>query len=478
MDLIRRNLFISFIVLLFLLSLVTNWYYELSVLLLAATVFTTLDKLGKGIVLRELVVLHAVFACLIMPIVGYEVYNQHNRLARSFLKYMIVPKEQYFGFVLPAVSAFALAICWPITKNDHTLDEGATFQHLVREVKKKLATYPLAGTVLIVIGILMFYITEYLPVGFKFVANLFYSGCFSGVLYIYYSPSSRSKKLLLLLFALFILWTAVQSGVFTIIAYMGITLFSFFFIGKRSPFWKKLLACLVSVLFLFIIQNIKSGFRKVAWKSNFSGNKTEVFSDIAYDKLSNLDKLIDVNTLFPTYIRTNQGFNIALVMRWVPAFQNFDGGSRLALITASSLVPRLFWPDKPEAGGQESMHYFTGWRIRGFSTNVSPIGEAYGSFGVWGGICFMFSLGIFIRWVYKKVFVIALRTPLLVLWIPVLFFQVTYSMETDTLQILNSLLKSAFFIWLLYKAFPSWFGVIKKNARSLHIANRNRNIPA
>jgi hypothetical protein len=181
--------------------------------------------------------------------------------------------------------------------------------------------------------------------------------------------------------------------------------------------------------------------------------------------------------LFPAYLRVNQGYNITLVMRRIPSVQAFDDGKRLAMTAASSLVPRVLWPDKPQAGGVESMLYFTGLRIVGWSTNVSPIGEAYGSFGVMGGILFMFFLGIFIRAVYKKVFTIALKLPLLILWIPVLFFQTTYSMETDTLQILNSLLKGALFIWLLYKAFPSWFGVPKRSGLP-HLRRPNQNLTA
>jgi hypothetical protein len=44
----------------------------------------------------------------------------------------------------------------------------------------------------------------------------------------------------------------------------------------------------------------------------------------------------------------------------------------------------------------------------------------------------------------------------------VLFYQVTYAAETDSLQVFNSLTKSAFFIWLLYRQWPQWFGVEKK----------------
>ena len=46
--------------------------------------------------------------------------------------------------------------------------------------------------------------------------------------------------------------------------------------------------------------------------------------------------------------------------------------------------------------------------------------------------------------------------------LPVLFYETTSSAETDTLQIINSIVKSAFFIWLLIKFLPQWFGIEKK----------------
>jgi hypothetical protein len=108
------------------------------------------------------------------------------------------------------------------------------------------------------------------------------------------------------------------------------------------------------------------------------------------------------------------------------------------------------------------MKYYTGYVIEGWSTNVGPLGEAYGSFGVLGGIIYMTLMGAFVRWSYRKVFLIANRIPLLLFWIPVLFYQVTYALESDTLQILNSLFKAAFFIWILTKFVPHWFGIAKK----------------
>ncbi|WP_315819863.1 hypothetical protein [Paraflavitalea speifideaquila] len=188
------------------------------------------------------------------------------------------------------------------------------------------------------------------------------------------------------------------------------------------------------------------------------------------ETIKNGDLLFEERAVFNTYIRTNQGFNVALVMRRIPSYQPYDNGNNLFKVMAASIVPRFLWPDKPEAGGKFNMKYYAGYSIKGWSTNIGPLGEAYGSFGVVGGILFMFLLGIFIRWSYKLVFTISKRIPLLICWIPVLFYQITYSGETDTLQILNSLVKSAFFIWLLYKLLPGWFGIEKqKNSKKSFI---------
>ena len=127
---IRSNLFLSSLVFSFLFSLVTNWYTEISIFLFVITIFSILDKLGKGLVLRELVVLHSIFICLIMPLVGYNVYNYDNYLARMFYRFMQVPEDTYFGFTLPAICAFSMAMCFPVMKNKQILDEGKLIQKI------------------------------------------------------------------------------------------------------------------------------------------------------------------------------------------------------------------------------------------------------------------------------------------------------------------------------------------------------------
>ena len=464
MNKFKAYIFSIFQIVILILSLLTDWYMELISALVISILVSMLDKLGKGIVLREMIAFHTCFVCLVMPKIGYDFYPYANYMSRRWVRFMPVQEEIYMQFALPAVALFSVILCWPILKKKFS-DEGQYMKGIIARVKEKLLAPSMhkRGVYLLVIGVFCFFVADYLPVAVRFIFLLFYFSAFAAILYVFFSPSFKYKVPILILFILFIVAQALNSGMFTIVAYMGITIFSFLFIGKQVSFWKKLVFFVAGTFALILIQSIKPDFRRTTWKSEFEGNKGEVFIDLLTEKLTS-GELFTQDAFFWIYYRTNQGYNVALVMRRIPYLQPHDGGKTLALNAASSLVPRFLWPDKPEAGGKFNMKYYAGVNLRGWSTNIGPLGEAYGSFGVTGGILFMGLLGFFIRWAYMRVFSIARKLPVLVCWLPVLFYQVTYSAETDTLQIMNSLIKSAFFIWLLYKFMPGLLGAVKKRS--------------
>lgn len=470
---VRHYIFSIIQIVIFILSLFTDWYAILSISLSVLVLIMILDKLGKGIVLREIIALHSSFVCLIMPVVGYDVYTRDNSLARIYVRYMMVSEDVYFTFALPASTAFIIALCWPMNKK-HSSDHGIFFQEIIARTKRILFQpfMKKSSMQILAIGTTMFFVSGYLPGSLQFVFLLFYFASFAGLLYLYYTPAFRSKWLILSLFILFILFNALRSGMFTIVAYMGLTLFSFFFLGKKTSFLRKTVVFVFCAFCLLVIQSIKPAYRKLVWRG-YQGNQAELFVNLATDKIMTGDFLSE-KAFFPIYYRANQGFNVALVMRRFPLVKPHDNGRNLMLAAASALVPRFLWPDKPEAGGKFNMKYYANVTLKGWSTNIGPLGEAYGSFGVTGGIIFMFFLGLFIRWAYQRLFSLSRRIPLLICWIPVLFYQITYSAETDTLQILNSLIKSAFFIWLLYKFLPPWFGTLSNRER----VTRNSKIPS
>jgi len=438
------------------LSLITSIYTELTIAITLLVLFMVIDKLGKGIVLRESTAMLYVLTCLFMPMIGYMYYSASNPLARLWYKYMTVPETAYFSFALPAVAFFCLTLTWPLNIADSD-DEGFALKDIIERIRQVLSSKKNEGLLVMFVGVIAGRLANILPGGLQFFANLFFFSSFAGLLYIYFDRNVKNKKWLMGGFLAFIAYNALASGMFTIVAYMGITIYSFFLIASSPSLFKKTILLFVGIFFIIVLQNTKLAFRQFTWKQSYGGNKITLFGSLFAENLQK-GNLFENRAFFTIYSRMNQGYNVALVMRRIPKFQKHDNGVNIVKALASSVVPRFLWPDKPEAGGKFNMKYYTNITLRGWSTNIGPLGEAYGAFGITGGIAYMFVLGAFIRWAYRKVFIYSRVSPLLICWIPVLFYQVTYSGETDTLQIMNSLIKSAFFIWILHKFLPAWFG--------------------
>lgn len=454
----HKYLFSIFIGIIFILSLVSDWYLELSISLTLVLVFWILDKLGKGLVLRETVSLFYAVTCLIMPLVGYKYYGRNNTLSRIWVKSMIIPREAYFGYALPAIALFCFFLTFPLRGGD---DDGDAFADTIARIRKQLSGMDrkLFLILYLAASLVFSFLTGALPDALQFVAFLVYISSFAILLYIYFSPAFNTKYWILVLFLVAIFVISLSKGMFTVLAFMSLAIFSFFFFGRRTSFIRKLVFFVAAIFFFIIFQNVKVTYRKYVWVQKSQENKALLFADLFVENLGKGSNLFDPRSFFPVYVRGNQGYFVALVMYRYPAVKPFDSGERLFQVLLSSLVPRLLWPDKPMAGGKFNMQYYAGRVISTYTVNVGPLGEAYGSFGWAGGILYMGILGFFIRWVYSRVFAVGRRYPLVILWIPVLFFQVSYSAENDTLQILNSLIKISVFIYLVFRIFPELFRV-------------------
>jgi len=425
-------------------------------LLVVTVVLMLLDKLGKGIILREVISLFYIITCLVMPLVGYEFYTSSNELAALFVKVMPVTKDIYYDYTMPAISFFTLALNIPVNLKTE-IDGGEILRKIIGVLKVVLTGKRNIGILLMVVGASVSLIINFLPANLRFFATLFFFSSFAGLLYVHFSPASTYKNMVIAIFILFIIFNAINSGMFTLVAYMGATVFSFFYFGIKTSMLRKSAVLLLCIFLLFMVQASKKTYLQITWKEGFTGNKAEVFTQLLIENINKGDAFFEKKSFFPFYLRANQGYNVALVMKRIPSAMPFDKGKKVFLSFSSSLVPRFLWPDKPIAGGSDNMRYYTGRNITKWSTNVGPLGEAYGSFGPIGGIVYMFFIGYFIRFAYKIILQYSLKSPALICWLPVIFFQSTYSAETDTLQIMNSIVKSLIFIWLLYKFIPDIF---------------------
>lgn len=465
---LKRYIHSIIIVVIILLSMITDMYKALSLALVILLLVKLLDKMGHGIVLREIIAFLYAFSCLLMPAVGYIWYTRDNHLARIWWKFMRVPESVYFPFALPAIALFCLALTLPFPAAKD-FEQGIGVRMLTDRIRAILPAHKNVAIILLITGTVVLYLIAYLPLELQYFATLIFFSSFAGLLYLYFSPDSRNKKWILGGFIVFIFYNAIVGGMFTIVAYMGINVASFMLLGRKTSFLKKAGIFLVAAAFFIVLQNVKGSYRTQIWTGQeYEGSKVGLFTSMFWENLQKGSGLItNTDAFFPVYTRANQGFIVSLVMVRIPSSRPFDGGATLAKNFASAFVPRFLWPDKPTAGGKFNMLYYTGVLIEGFSMDVGPLGEAYGSFGPVAGMIYMFLLGLFIRWAYLRVFHFARRIPMLICWVPVLFYQAISSSETDSLTIVNSILKSAVFVWLLYRIFPHWFGVKRASRTAL-----------
>lgn len=426
---------------------------------LAALFLLIVNKLGQGIILRETVALHTAFILLLMPFIGYVWYPYENPLAKLWVKYMPVDSSEYFGFIMPGVLIFNMILCWPI-RNASFSDEGNVFLAYSDQIKRFINSRKFDGKILIFSGIFFFFINDYIPSFLQYVSYIIFLLSFAGALILYFKQNASLRIPVLILFLMVIIYTTLRSGMFTIVAYMGMTVLSFLFIGRKMSFYSKLLVFISILVGGLIIQNAKASYRSLLTTEAEVDSRAAAFGKLLVQQSNEFSGFLNSENFFFFYTRANQGLNVSYVMEYIPEYKEFDYGSFLGEVFVSAFIPRLFWPNKPEAGGRFNMLYFANIVPTGnTSTNVSPFGEAYGSFGPVWGIVYMGFLGAFIRWSYLLVFKIWRSVPFMLFYLPVLFYQVTYSMETDSLQIFNSLIKSAIFLYVLYRLFPVVFGL-------------------
>jgi hypothetical protein len=450
----QANIIISIAELLIaIMSVVMDGYLTGALLIFSLSLLRFILKFSRGSFFLELVYLHTTITCLLMPYFGYTLFDRNSQIARLWVKYMPVPAEQYYGFMIPAVVCMAFAFFMLRMKS---IDDDSMVNPLVNEIKNRIKQISVSTIITLgVAGLIAHTISPFLPDSLQQVNAFLYLSFYTSIFYIYYYKNFPYKKIFFGLAVLFIINDALRSQMFTIIAYMGGIFLILIFAGKRISFVNKILLLLLAFTFIGFLQLFKSNWRSANRRGN--ANINAVMSATA--ARTNNNQVATV--LFPIYMRMNQGFNIALIMRRIPSKVDYLGGDYLALTFASAFVPRLLWPDKPMAGGQYNMKMYTGYEIIGWSTNVGPLGEAYANFGYVGGWFYMFLFGLFVRLCYTKFLDICKKQPMFFVWMPVLFFQVVYVMETDSLQAFNSLVKGAVFLYIMYKLLPGLFP--KKN---------------
>ncbi|SFF09883.1 hypothetical protein [Spirosoma endophyticum] len=410
----------------------------LAVALSLYTFQTFVHRVGERIALLECISFIAALEILLVPAITYWVFPAS----------MPVESATYFSYTLPAYSTFHIGLFW-LRKNDSKRPHLLYIQDATAYLQDKKA----ASFVLLIIGLLGFSVKTFVPTAPTILGTLPAYCLFISAFYAYYSGSLYRVLILTTVFAVLVTYT-IQAGMFGELFFWIMLLVIFSAAGRLNPLTIRTKTIFVSLAFVFLllIQSIKGEYRYNTWghqRGERTGN-AGLMSDLLTDRLTHPEKLLNVDHLFLSFVRFNQGIMIGSAMTKVPMHESYANGDVL-LSFIYPFVPRLMWPNKPQTGGYENIRRFTTLpQSENTSINLSPLGEGYVNFG-YGGILFSLLYGLLLSGVFRYVLQLAAHVPSLILWLPMLYIG-CLTMETDLLSTWGSLVNNAIFIALLF-----WF---------------------
>jgi hypothetical protein len=434
------------------LGALTSWE-SISICLFVYFLLDFLAGLGNRIVILDLSLVIAGLTCLLMPVIFYHTYGASNTLARLWRKYMLIPSDEYFSFAVPSVIAMAIGYRIPVMR----LKYSSNPKRYLDNVKEYLADKPKLGLTLIGAGVASGIVGIFMPAILKEVFFLAAHLTFVGVFYVIYSPSKKKRNVIIFVLAL-MLGQTIATGMFGEMVNMLACSVVLILLGRKISFPLKIGVAVAGIFFLLVLQAVKLDYRERTWNQG-TGADPAYFAELVTEKVTSPSVLFDnPNKLFFVAVRANQGWLVATTIYNVPSRHPFANGETIWQSVAAAIVPRILWPDKPEAGGKANLKRFWGYDIRGFSMNIGPMGEAYANFGVFGGVIYMFFYGLFFNFMLSIILKKAERRPSLVLWIPFLFFY-AIGVETDLLSTMGSLVKGLMFTAIAFWIFRTRFNI-------------------
>jgi hypothetical protein len=411
------------------------------------------NNFGNTICIFDFLTFYSALDTLLAALISYKFFDKNDHLAFIWGKYMRVSEDVYFDYMIPANIALFVGVHMFFRTNN----ARSALVYLER-AKQFVSDKLRVGIVFVVVGFTAGLFLNIIPGSFTYFFYLLSMLSYVGGLYIYFSLK-RNRSLIISIMVVAFFAEAAETGMFgeffmfiILAACLIISQYKFSFLSKFAIFT-------LGITFVLILQNVKLEYRSLTWANGKErsleyrdkGN-LEIFSDLFVDRIFNTDAIITKRSLFFINTRFNQGWLISLAMDYVPRVEPFANGETIGLSLAAVAVPRFLWRDKPEAGGYMNLSRFVGIKKKlSYSMNIGPYGEGYGNFGTAGGVVFIFVFGLSLAYFLHKTLDISKTHPSVIIWIQLLFYYVL-TVETDILTTINSFVKSALFMYIIY-----WF---------------------
>lgn len=392
-----------------------------------------LRSLGKSLPILELCSLIAGLQWIVGAFIEYRISFDHYKY------FMYVSESTYMSYVVPAYIVFSLALL----RNQNRLRK---FKLKIEEGKN----YSNFGLRMIIFSYVTQIVSPLIPSQLDFVLFLISNLKYVGITILYFSKIKWHNKILYVIVIIFFIESLI-SGMFHLFFSWLVFFFMFWTYKNKTTIKTNILIVFFGLFSLSSIQIVKSDFRSFIW-NNYSGNEVVLFFNLISNSFSerSIEKQYAQSTI---NTRLNQGWIISAIMNNTPKNQSFANGETILLSCYKALVPRVLDPFQIEIRVRDNFMKYTGIYIsESTSMGMSVVGESYVNFGVFGGIVTIGFWGIFLSFVWKQLYLISLRKPFFIFFLPLIFLQVIKA-ETEFASVLNHLTKTIIFIfifiWLL-----------------------------
>lgn len=409
------------------------------VVVVGISIFVVLDliiALDSSPVVLEIAACIAVLQQLFGPWILYEYFNTNPHYR------MWVSPEVYFPFAIGGTASFLLALRTALPYGSAKFRLG-----IVQNDSFRL------GVSLIVIGLMAGALVRFGPASFKFffylVANLRYVGA----IYVYFSENKYRWPIAGLVF-FGIYFTATSHGMFHELILWACLGGSYWFVGRRRRLTVKIAAICVGILAVATVQVAKPIFRK---QLLYNEDASFVYTVMDLDS----DDVLSRKSMENVIIRISQGWIVSAAMYSTPYLVPFGEGSTFIEAMEAALVPRFLIPDKRIASPRDNLHRFTFLRVNEQTQmGIGSLGESWVNFGFYGGCLAMAGFGLLLNSVYRIFCKLSWQNSFFFFCLPIVFLQAV-KVETESLTVLNHLVKSSVVIAITYVGLR-WTGLIKQ----------------
>lgn len=425
-----------------------DFYFRLSLFLFVVELIRFI-KNENIVPIKEITSLLMALQLLLAPAIIYNFFENNTSYP------MWVDNDTYFKYVIPAYLLILLGLYGKFWKKKHDFIDFETLISPSNFGK---------GLILFAFSIIssVFYLIS--PPSLFFVIILFNNLIFVSVFYIFFSTFKYRNVLIIIIY---FLWSIkiIAGGVFINLFIWSFFVYSLFAFRYKFSIRAKLIILISAFSLAFLVQSFKQEYREeISYDNN--GVEFEIFVDMAYDRVSNLDELLSKYNFDKYVSRLNQGWILSHIMDRMPRKAPFAHGSYLFEELKGILLPRLISSNKAVVGSHDKFLDFTGIQLgESPAMNVGLFGDGYGNFGFTGGLIFSFLFGLLINYALLTSVNLSNKYPTLILWLPFIFFYVMRA-GNEFYIIFNWVVKSSILVWGIFIIFRKYF-IVKPQVKNV-----------